>query len=74
LRLAFEQPVGAHGGEFVAELERERTVLVEDELEFEGNVGEFVEEVGRLLEVGFAAPGSPLVEPAGKAGEDRFLC
>jgi hypothetical protein len=57
----------------VTKLERERPVLVEDELELEGDIGELVEEVGRLLDVGLAAPGPLLVEPAGETGEDRFL-
>ena len=73
MRLALEQPVGAHGREFVAELERERPVLIKDELELEGNVGELVQEVGRLLDVGFAAPGSCLVEPAGQDRRGSLL-
>src|SRR5262249_17472718 len=73
LRFALQVSIRLHIAELIAQLEGEGTVLVEDEVEVEGHVGEHLEEVGGFLDVSLPGPAVVLPHGAGKPGDQGIL-
>src|SRR5688572_18211619 len=55
-RFDFDQVVGAHLAQLLTEIERERAMLVQNELQSQRNPGGHLQEVGRFLDVCFPTP------------------
>src|ERR1019366_5679931 len=63
LGLARQQTIGAHRTQLVAQLKRERAMLVKNELEVERHVPQLVQQVGRLLQMGLTGPAAAVMQP-----------
>lgn len=62
LRNQLQEPICPHPRKFVAQVERKRTMFVEDELETRGHIEQLLQEKHRFLDVGFPAPTAAIAQ------------